>query len=155
MGRKLILIIIAILVLLALAGGGVVAYLIVFAKQPETEHADEPPPPAPVKRPAFIPMDPFSVWVQPEGQKQPREVILILHLEAPPDNVPAINAKMHILRDRYIRELLKSEPLKVPARFEAKDLADIKQRLRGPTDEVMGKDVVTQVLLLNIVAPLK
>ncbi len=154
MGRKLILIIIAILVLLALAGGGVVAYLIVFAKNPETELSDEPPPPAPVKRPAFIPMDPFSVWVQPEGQ-QPREVIAIFHLEAPPDNVPAINAKMHLLRDRYIRELLKGEPTKVPARFEARDLAEIKNRLRAPTEEVMGKDMVTQVLLLNIVAPLK
>lgn len=154
MGRKLILIIIAILVLLALAGGGVVAYMIVFAKKPEVEHVEEAPPPAPVKRPAFIPMDPFSVWVQPEGQP-PREVIAIFHLEAPPDNVPTINAKMHLLRDRYIRELLKGDPLKVPARFEAKDLFELRQRLRGPTDEVLGKDVVTQILLLNIVAPLK
>lgn len=154
MGRKLILIIIAILVLLALAGGGVVAYLIVFAKKPEAEHVEEAPPPAPVKRPAFIPMDPFSIWVQPEGQP-PREVIVIFHLEAPPDNVPAINAKMHLLRDRYIRELLKGDPLKVPARFEAKDLYDLRQRLRGPTDEVMGKGVITQILLLNIIAPLK
>jgi len=151
--NKIVLIIVAVVVLLALGGGGAAAYFLVFAKKP-AEVAEEAPPPAPVKRPAFIPLDPFSVWVEPEGQK-PREVIVIFHLEAPPDNVPEINSKMHLLRDRYIRELMKLEPIKVPPRFEAKDLLPLKTILRQPTDDVMGKGVVTQVLLLNIVAPLK
>ncbi|WP_430398620.1 hypothetical protein [Ferrovibrio sp.] len=150
---KIVLIIVAVVVLLALGGGGAAAYFLVFAKKP-AEVAEEAPPPAPVKRPAFIPLDPFSVWVEPEGQK-PREVIVIFHLEAPPDNVPEINSKMHLLRDRYIRELMKLEPIKVPPRFETKDLLSLKTILRQPTDDVMGKGVVTQVLLLNIVAPLK
>lgn len=154
MGRKLVLIIIGVVVLLALGGGGIAAYLLLFAKKPTAEMQEDEPPPAPVRRPAFIPLDPFSVWVEPEGQK-PREVIVIFHLEASPDNVPQINAKMPILRDRYIRELLKMGSIPVPVRFEAKDLTDLKARLRGPTEEVMGKGVVTQVLLLNIIAPLK
>ncbi|MBP7066184.1 hypothetical protein [Ferrovibrio sp.] len=154
MGRKLALIIIGVIVLLALAGGGVAAYLLVFAKKPVAETTEEAPPPAPIKRPAFIPLDPFSVWVQPEGQKV-REVIVIFHLEAPPDNVPEINSKMHLLRDRYIRELMKLDPIKVPVRFETKDLAELRNLLRQPTEEVMGKGLVTQVLLLNILSPLK
>ncbi len=154
MGRKLALIIIGVIVLLALAGGGVAAYLMIFAKKPEPAHAEEQPPPAPVKRPAFIPLDPFSVWVKPEGQKV-REVIVILHLEAPPDNVPEINSKMHLLRDRYIRELTKLDPIAVPVRFETKDLSVLRTLLRQPTEDVMGKGVVTQVLLLNLISPLK
>lgn len=154
MGRKLIFIIIAVVMLLVLAGGGAAAYFLVFAKKPAPEAVAEEPPPAPVKRPAFIPMEPFSIFVEPEGQK-PREVILILHLEAPPDNVLEINSKMHILRDRFILTLNSLEPMKVPPRFEAKDLAEIKAVLRKPIEDVMGKGLVTQVLLLNIVAPLK
>ncbi len=149
----MVLIIVAVVVLLALGGGGAAAYFLVFAKKP-AEVAEEAPPPAPVKRPAFIPLDPFSVWVEPEGQK-PREVIVIFHLEAPPDNVPEINAKMHLLRDRYIRELMKLDPVKVPIRFESKDLVQLKNILRQPTEDVMGKGVVTQVLLLNVISPLK
>ncbi len=149
----MVLIIVAVVVLLALGGGGAAAYFLVFAKKP-AEVVEEAPPPAPVKRPAFIPLDPFSVWVEPEGQK-PREVIVIFHLEAPPDNVPEINAKMHLLRDRYIRELMKLDPVKVPIRFEAKDLVQLKNILRQPTEDVMGKGVVTQVLLLNVISPLK
>ncbi|WP_428246918.1 hypothetical protein [Ferrovibrio sp.] len=151
--NKMVLIIVAVVVLLALGGGGAAAYFLVFAKKP-AEVVEEAPPPAPVKRPAFIPLDPFSVWVEPEGQK-PREVIVIFHLEAPPDNVPEINAKMHLLRDRYIRELMKLDPVKVPIRFEAKDLVQLKNILRQPTEDVMGKGVVTQVLLLNVISPLK
>lgn len=149
----MVLIIVAVVVLLALGGGGAAAYFLVFAKKP-AEVVEEAPPPAPVKRPAFIPLDPFSVWVEPEGQK-PREVIVIFHLEAPPDNVPEINAKMHLLRDRYIRELMKLDPVKVPIRFESKDLVQLKNILRQPTEDVMGKGVVTQVLLLNVISPLK
>jgi len=154
LGRKLIFIIIAVVMLLVLAGGGAAAYFLVFAKKPAPEAVEEEPPPAPVKRPAFIPMEPFSIFVEPEGQKV-REVILILHLEAPPDNVLEINSKMHVLRDRVILTLNSMEPMKVPARFEAKDLAEIKAVLRKPIEDVMGKGLVTQVLLLNIVAPLK
>jgi flagellar basal body-associated protein FliL len=156
--RKLGLIILALVVLASLAGGGAAVYLFMFApKNPSEEAAvdpSDPPPEAPVKRPAFIPLEPFSVYVSPEGQK-PREVMLILHLEVPPDNVPTVNEKMHILRDRYIRELLKGPPLDVPARFTGKDLYPLRDRLRGPTEEVLGKGVVTQVLLLNIIAQLK
>lgn len=153
--NKIVLIIIAVVVLGVLGGGGAAAYFLVFAKKHEPEqHVEEAPPPPPVKRPAFIPLEPFSVLVQPEGQP-PREMIVIFHLEAPPDNVPLINSRLHILRDRYIRELMKGDPIKVPARFEAKDLYELRNRLRGPTEEVMGKDVVTQVLLLNVISPLK
>lgn len=155
MGKKLIIIIIAVVMLLVLAGGGAAAYFLVFAKKPEaTEAEGEAPPPAPVKRPAFIPLEPFSVLVEPEGQK-PREVIVILHLEAPPDNVIEINSKMHRLRDAYIVAINGMDPIKVPLRFEAKDLNELKVKLRKPTEDVMGKGVITQVLLLNIVAPLK
>lgn len=152
--KKVVVIAIVAVALLALAGGGAAAYFLVFAKKAEQAQFEEPPPVAPVKRPAFIPLEPFSIYVQPEGQP-PREVIVVLHLEAPPDNVPEIGAKMHLLRDRYIRELLKGEPLKVPVRFELKDFNEVKVRLRGPTEEVMGKGVVTQVLLLNVISPLK
>lgn len=156
--RKLGLIILALVVLASLAGGGAAVYLFVLAPKKQQDEAaidpNDPPPEAPVKRPAFIPLEPFSVYVVPEGQK-PREVMLILHLEVPPDNVPAVNEKMHLLRDRYIRELLKGPPLDVPARFTGKDLYPLRDRLRGPTDEVLGKGVVTQVLLLNIIAQLK
>lgn len=156
--RKIILIVVALIVLASLAGGGFAVYMFVFApkKQEQTENIDpsDPPPEAPVKRPAFIPLEPFSVYIVPEGQK-PREVMVILHLEVPPDNVPMVNDKMHILRDRYIRELLKGDPIPVPARFTSKDLFLLRDRLRGPTDEILGKGVVTQVLLLNIITQLK
>jgi len=156
--RKIILIIVALIVLASLAGGGFAVYMFVFAtkKQEETSASDpnDPPPEAPVKRPAFIPLEPFSVYIVPEGQK-PREVMVILHLEVPPDNVPQVNDKMHLLRDRYIRELLRGDPIAVPARFSSKDLFVLRDRLRGPTDEILGKGVVTQVLLLNIITQLK
>lgn len=156
--RKIALILLAVVVLASLAGGGAAVYLFVLAPKNQQEQAavdpNDPPPEAPVKRPAFIPLEPFSVYIVPEGQK-PREVMLILHLEVPPDNVPAVNDKMHLLRDRYIRELLKGPPLDVPARFAVKDLFPLRDRLRGPTEEVLGKGVVTQVLLLNIIAQLK
>lgn len=156
--RKIILIVVALIVLASLAGGGFAVYMFVFApkKQEQAEHIDpsDPPPEAPVKRPAFIPLEPFSVYIVPEGQK-PREVMVILHLEVPPDNVPMVNEKMHILRDRYIRELLKGDPIPVPARFSSKDLFLLRDRLREPTDEILGKGVVTQVLLLNIITQLK
>lgn len=155
--RKLALIIVAIVALVTLAGGGVAVYLLLLAPKSEQKteiDPDDPPPPMPVKRPAFIPLEPFSVYVRPEGQKV-REIIMILHLEVPPDNVPQVNDKMHILRDRYIRELLKGEPIDVPERFTAKDLYVVRDRLQGPTEEVMGKGVVTQVLLLNIIGQLK
>lgn len=154
--RKIALIVVGIVVLLTLAGGGAAVYFLVVApkKQEAVVDPNDPPPPAPVKRPAFVPLEPFSVYVQPEGQK-PREIMVILHLEVPPDNVPAVNEKMHVLRDRYIRELLKGDPIQVPSRFTAKDLFAVRDMLREPTDEVMGKGVVTQVLLLNIIGQLK
>lgn len=155
--RKVGLIILGLVVVLSLAGGGAAVYLLVLAPKSQNESAvdpSDPPPEAPVKRPAFIPLEPFSVYVVPEGQK-PREVMVILHLEVPPDNVPMVNEKMHLLRDRYIRELLKGKPLEVPARFTGKDLYPLRDSLRGPTEEVLGKGVVTQVLLLNIIAQLK
>lgn len=156
--RKIILIVVALIVLASLAGGGFAVYVFFFApKQQEQAEAidpNDPPPEPPVKRPAFIPLEPFSVYIVPEGQK-PREVMVILHLEVPPDNVPMVNDKMHILRDRYIRELLKGDPIPVPARFSNKDLFVLRDRLRGPTDEIVGKGVVTQVLLLNIITQLK
>jgi flagellar basal body-associated protein FliL len=155
--RRIALIVIAVLALITLIGGGIAAYFLVFAAKPEEEEAfdpNDPPPPIPVKRPAFVPLEPFSVYVKPEGQRV-REIIVILHLEAPPDNVPLVNEKMHVLRDRYIRELLKGDPIEVPARFTVKDLYVIRDRLREPTEEVLGKGVVTQVLLLNILGQLK
>lgn len=156
--RKVGLIVLALVVLLTLAGGGAAVYFMVIAPKQQQEEAaaaaNDPPPPAPVKRPAFVPLDPFSVYVQPEGQR-PREIMIILHLEVPPDNVPLVNERMHILRDRYIRELLKNDPMPVPARFTARDLYAVRDALREPTDEVMGKGVVTQVLLLNIIGQLK
>jgi flagellar basal body-associated protein FliL len=156
--RKIILIVVGLIVLASLAGGGFAVYMFVFApkQQEQAENIDpnDPPPEAPVKRPAFIPLEPFSVYIVPEGQK-PREVMVILHLEVPPDNVPMVNDKMHVLRDRYIRELLKGEPIPVPARFTSKDLFVLRDRLRGPTDEILGRGVVTQVLLLNIITQLK
>ncbi len=156
--RKVILIIVALIVLASLAGGGYAVYMFVFAQkqheQAENIDPNDPPPEAPVKRPAFIPLEPFSVYVVPEGQPR-REVMVILHLEVPPDNVPMVNDKMHMLRDRYIRELLKGEPIPVPARFSGKDLFLLRDRLREPTDEILGKGVVTQVLLLNIITQLK
>jgi flagellar basal body-associated protein FliL len=155
--RKVAFIILGLVVLLSLAGGGAAVYLLVLAPKKQQEAGtdpNDPPPEAPVKRPAFIPLEPFSVYVLPEGQK-PREVIVILHLEVPPDNVPIVNEKMHLLRDRYIRELLKGDPVEVPTRFSAKDLYGLRDRLRGPTEEVLGKGLVTQVLLLNIIAQLK
>lgn len=156
--RKVVLTIVALIVLASLAGGGYAVYMFVFAqkKQEQAENIDpsDPPPEAPVKRPAFIPLEPFSVYVVPEGQPR-REVMVILHLEVPPDNVPMVNEKMHMLRDRYIRELLKGEPIPVPARFSGKDLFLLRDRLREPTDEILGKGVVTQVLLLNIITQLK
>lgn len=156
--RKIGLIILALVVLLTLAGGGIAVYLLVIAPKSHTEAeaadpADPPPPPVP-KRPAFIPLEPFSVYVKPEGQPS-REIIVILHLEVPPDNVPQVNERMHLLRDAYIRELLKGDPIEVPARFTAKDLYVVRDRLRGPTEQVMGKGLVTQVLLLNIIGQLK
>jgi flagellar basal body-associated protein FliL len=156
--RKIALIVLALVVLASLAGGGFAVYMFVFAPKKEAETAavdpHDPPPEAPVKRPAFIPLEPFSVYIQPEGQA-PREVMVILHLEVPPDNVPQVNEKMHLLRDRYIRELLRGDPIPVPSRFSNKDLFLLRDRLRGPTEEVMGKGVVTQVLLLNIITQLK
>ncbi|MFN4310914.1 MAG: flagellar basal body-associated protein FliL [Ferrovibrio sp.] len=156
--RKLGLIILAIVVLLTLAGGGVAVYLLIIApkSQSEAEAVDpnDPPPPPVPKRPAFIPLEPFSVYVRPEGQPS-REIIVILHLEVPPDNVPQVNEKMHLLRDAYIRELLKGDPIEVPARFTARDLYVVRDRLRAPTEQVMGKGLVTQVLLLNIIGQLK
>lgn len=155
--RKIAFIILGLVVLLTLAGGGAAVYLLILAPKKQQEAAvdpHDPPPEAPAKRPAFVPLEPFSVYVKPEGQK-PREVMVILHLEVPPDNVPQVNDKMHLLRDRYIRELLKGEPLEVPARFSAKDLFALRDRLRGPTEEVLGRGVVTQVLLLNIITQLK
>lgn len=154
--RKLALIVVAIVVLITLIGGGVAVYLLVFGAKPQEETVDpnDPPPPVPVKRPAFVPLEPFSVYIKPEGQKV-REIIVILHLEVPPDNVPQVNEKMHVLRDRYIRELLKGDPIEVPARFTVKDLYVIRERLREPTEEVLGKGIVTQVLLLNILGQLK
>lgn len=156
--RKIALIVLALVVLASLGGGGFAVYLFLFApkKQEEMAHLDpnDPPPEAPLKRPAFIPLEPFSVYVMPEGQP-PREVMVILHLEVPPDNVPLVNERMHVLRDRYIRELLKGDPITVPARFTSKDLFQLRDRLRGPTDEILGKGVVTQVLLLNIITQLK
>lgn len=154
--RKVAFILIALLVLAALAGGGVAAYLLIFSPKKEEEAVDpsDPPPPMPVKRPAFVPLEPFSVYVKPENQKV-REIMLVLHLEVPPDNVPIVNDKMHLLRDRYITELLKGPPIDVPERFTAKDLFSVRERLRSPTDEVLGKGVVTQVLLLNIISQLK
>jgi flagellar basal body-associated protein FliL len=156
--RKIALIVLAIVVLASLAGGGFAVYLFLFAPKPHQQVAttdpNDPPPEAPVKRPAFVPLEPFSIYVQPEGQP-PREVMVILHLEVPPDNVPAVNEKMHLLRDRYIRELLKGDPVPVPSRFSSKDLFMLRDRLREPTDEIMGKGVVTQVLLLNIITQLK
>jgi flagellar basal body-associated protein FliL len=156
--RKVVLIIVALIVLASLAGGGYAVYMFIFAqKQQEQAEAidpSDPPPEAPVKRPAFIPLEPFSIYVVPEGQPR-REVMVILHLEVPPDNVPMVNDKMHMLRDRYIRELLKGEPIPVPPRFSGKDLFLLRDRLREPTDEILGKGVVTQVLLLNIITQLK
>lgn len=154
--RKIALIVVGIVVLLTLAGGGAAVYFLVVAPKKQEAEVDpqDPPPPAPVKRPAFVPLEPFSVYVQPEGQK-PREVMVILHLEVPPDNVPLVNERMHVLRDRYIRELLKGDPIQVPSRFTAKDLYAVRDMLREPTDEVMGKGMVTQVLLLNIIGQLK
>ncbi|QDO98785.1 hypothetical protein FNB15_16560 [Ferrovibrio terrae] len=155
--RKIILIVVGLIVLASLAGGGFAVYMFVFApKQQEQPVADtnDPPPEAPVKRPAFIPLEPFSVYVVPEGQK-PREVMVILHLEVPPDNVPLVNERMHMVRDRYIRELLRGDPIAVPSRFTSKDLFVLRDRLRGPTEEILGKGVVTQVLLLNIITQLK
>lgn len=154
--RKIALIIVGVVVLLTLAGGGAAVYFLVVApkKQEAVVDPNDPPPPAPVKRPAFVPLEPFSVYVQPEGQRA-REIMVILHLEVPPDNVPQVNEKMHVLRDRYIRELLKGDPVQVPARFTAKDLYAVRDMLREPTDDVMGKGVVTQVLLLNIIGQLK
>lgn len=154
--RKIAIILIAVLVLATLAGGGIAAYLLIFSPKEEEEAVDpsDPPPPMPVKRPAFVPLEPFSVYVKPENQKV-REVMLVLHLEVPPDNVPIVNEKMHLLRDRYITELLKGPPIDVPERFTTKDLFGVRERLRGPTDEVLGKGVVTQVLLLNIISQLK
>jgi flagellar basal body-associated protein FliL len=156
--RKIGLIVLALVVLASLGGGGFAVYMFMFAPKTQEEAANidpsDPPPEAPAKRPAFIPLEPFSVYVLPEGQK-PREVMVILHLEVPPDNVPMVNEKMHVLRDRYIRELLKGEPIQVPARFSSKDLFGLRDRLRGPTDEILGKGVVTQVLLLNIITQLK
>lgn len=154
--RKVALILIALLVLAALVGGGVAVYLLVLSPKGEEAVADpsDPPPPMPSKRPAFVPLEPFSVYIKPENQKV-REITVILHLEVPPDNVPQVNEKMHILRDRYISELLKGPPIDVPERFTAKDVFVIRDRLREPTEEVMGKGVVTQVLLLNIISQLK
>ena len=154
--RKVALILIALIALIALAGGGFAVYKIFLApkKHTEDEVSKDPPPPIPVKRPAFVPLEPFSVYVKPEGQP-PREITVIFNLEVPPDNVPKVNEKMFVLRDRYISELLKGPPLDVPARFTAKDLYSLRDRLQKPTDEVLGKGVVTQVLLLNIVSPLK
>lgn len=154
--RKVAFILIALLVLATLVGGGIAVYLLIFSPNEEEAAADssDPPPPMPVKRPAFVPLEPFSVYVRPENQKI-REIMLVLHLEVPPDNVPVVNDKMHLLRDRYIAELLKGPPIDVPERFTAKDLFVVRERLRGPTDEVLGRGVVTQVLLLNIISQLK
>jgi len=154
--RKIALIVLALVVLLTLAGGGAAVYFMVLApkKQEAVVDPNDPPPPAPIKRPAFVPLEPFSVYVLPEGQK-PREIMVILHLEVPPDNVPLVNERMHVLRDRYIRELLKGDPIQVPSRFTAKDLFAVRDMLRDPTEEVMGKGIVTQVLLLNIIGQLK
>lgn len=154
--RKIALILIAVLVLAALVGGGVAVYLLMFAPKEEESVIDpsDPPPPMPAKRPAFVPLEPFSVYIKPENQKV-REITVILHLEVPPDNVPQVNEKMHILRDRYIAELLKGPPIDVPERFTAKDVFVVRDRLREPTEEVLGKGVVTQVLLLNIISQLK
>lgn len=155
--RKVALIIIGLVVLLSLAGGSAAVYFLVIAPKTQEEAAidqNDPPPPPVIKRPAFIPLEPFSLYVHPEGQK-PREIMIILHLEVPPDNVPAVNERMHLLRDRYVRELLKGDPVEVPSRFTTRDLYPVRDRLRGPTDEVLGKDVVTQVLLLNIIGQLK
>jgi flagellar basal body-associated protein FliL len=154
--RKLALILVGLVVLAALVGGGLAVYLLVIAPKMQEAVVDpeDIPPPAPSKRPAFVPLEPFSVYIKPENQK-PREITVILHLEVPPDNVPQVNDKMHLLRDRYISELLKGPPIDVPERFAAKDLFVIRDQLRGPTEEVLGKGVVTQVLLLNIISQLK
>jgi len=156
--RKIAIVLIAVIALIALAGGGVAVYLLILAPkkhaEEQAEHANDPPPPIPIKRPAFVPLEPFSVYVKPEGQPV-REVTVIFHLEVPPDNVPKVNENMHLLRDRYVGELLKGPPLEVPARFTAKDLYVLRDRLQKPTDEVLGKGVVTQVLLLNIISQLR
>lgn len=154
--RKIAFVLIALIVLAALVGGGVAVYLLFLAPREEQAAVDpnDPPPPTPAKRPAFVPLEPFSVYIKPENQKV-REITVILHLEVPPDNVPQVNDKMHILRDRYIAELLKGPPIDVPERFATKDLFVVRDKLRGPTEEVLGKGVVTQVLLLNIVSQLK
>src|SRR3546814_18560647 len=89
-------------------------------------------------------LEPFSVYVKPEGQPV-REVIAIFNLEVPQDNVPKVNEKMFMLRDRYINELLKGQPIAVPARFTAKDLYSLRDRLPTPTDEVLGNGIVTKV----------
>ncbi|WP_341701961.1 hypothetical protein [Ferrovibrio sp.] len=154
--RKVAFILIALIALLALAGGGVAVYLLLLAPKEAAEEmaSDDPPPPIPAKRPAFVPLEPFSLYVKPAGQPV-REMIAIFHLEVPPDNVPLVNEKMHLLRDRYIAELLKGPPLDVPDRFTAKDLYSLRDRLQKPTDDVLGKGIVTQVLLLNIIGQLK
>lgn len=155
--RKAGLIILGLIVLLALGGGAAAVYMLFLAPKNSQDATIDPndlPPPVPVKRPAFIPLEPFSVYVRPEGQP-PREVIVILHLEVPTDNVSIVNDRMHILRDRFIREMLKGDPIPVPDRFTARDLYLLRDQLKGPTEEIMGKGVVTQVLLLNIIGQLK
>lgn len=141
---------IGLIVLLMLAGASVsvMKWLKIgpFASKGATAEAPPPPPPA---QPRFVDMEPMVVTIF-DGEKVAANIQIGIKLETLSDaNASAIQKKMPKVRDAFLRDLHTFIPrlLKTSERI---DVAVLKDRLQGVADKVMGKNVISGVLIQSV-----
>lgn len=117
---------------------------------PATEREDLPPPPPPRVDPVFIDMEPVLIPVIQNGEIK-QNVYVSFRLELVPKEGSRSRAYQYrsALRDVYLRALFEL----VPQQLEERDLVDVaavKERLMELSLQVLGGDVVKDVVMLAV-----
>lgn len=142
--KKLIILV----VVLVLLGGGAIGAMAVFgigpfAKPMETK-VEAPKPP----KIAYVDMDSLSIPVFIPDAK-PRQVFMTLRLETSESKFKDVKALEPKIRDALLTDLHNVLPQHLKTR-QTTDLSQLKPRMIDAIAKVMGRGVVTDVLVVEI-----
>lgn len=145
---KKLVIAMAVILMLAGASVSVMKWMNVgpFAKKGTVAEA---PAPKPAIQPRFVDMEPLVVSVF-DGDKLAANIQIGIKLETLSDaNASAIQKKMPKISDAFLRDLHDFLP-RLMRQSDRIDVVVLKDRLKGVADKVMGKNVISGVLIQSV-----
>ncbi|MEK9661631.1 MAG: hypothetical protein VW644_07855 [Alphaproteobacteria bacterium] len=141
---KTLILVAVVLIVVGAGAGGVWMFLL----HPPAEEVAEPvaEPPDEVFAKIYIKTDPVHIAFQrSDGRRRRLIVFLTLEVEQKDNNVSEVNQALPRLQEAYWRTL-NAEPLPGAER-DAIALDIVKQRVRAVSEEVLGPDIVHDVLI--------